>query len=74
MCVYGSLSFTKTRETSRYIFKQGKGLPQQAEVAQAVLDRLRPRIFLTFGTTRVVGRQTYVPAAFTSREILGTHF
>jgi len=29
----------------------------QAEVAQGVPSRLRPRIFLTFGTTRVVGRQ-----------------
>ena len=40
---------------------EGKGLPQQAEVAQGVPDRLRPRIFLTFGTTRVVGRQPYAP-------------
>ena len=45
--------------------KKGKGLPQQAEVAQGVPGRLRPRIFLTFGTTRVVGRQPYAPAAFT---------
>ena len=36
---------------------KGKGLPQQAEVAQEVPGRLRPRIFLIFGTTRVVGRQ-----------------
>jgi len=35
---------------------KGKGLPQQAEVAQGVPGKLRPRIFLTFGTTRVVGR------------------
>ena len=42
-----------------------KGLPQQAEVAQGVPGRLRPRIFLTFGTTRVVGRQPYAQAAFT---------
>jgi len=34
-----------------------KIIPQQAEVAQGVPGRLRPRIFLTFGTTRVVGRQ-----------------
>jgi len=34
-----------------------KGLPQQAEVAQGVPGRLRSLIFLTFGTTRVVGRQ-----------------
>ena len=39
-----------------------------------VPDRLRPRIFSTFGTTRVVGRQPYAPAAFTTKEIPGTHF
>jgi hypothetical protein len=53
---------------------KGKGLPQQAEVAQGVPGRLRPRIFLTFGTRRVVGSQPYVPAAFTLAEIPGTHF
>ena len=42
-----------------------KVIPQQTEVAQGVPGRLRPRIFLTFGTTRVVGRQPYAPAAFT---------
>jgi hypothetical protein len=35
---------------------------------------LRPRIFVTFGTTRVVGRHPYAPAAFTPGEIPGTHF
>ena len=35
---------------------------------------LRPRIISTFGTTRVVGRQPYAPAAFTPGEIPGTHF
>jgi hypothetical protein len=49
----------------------GKGLPQLAEVAQAVPGTLRPRIFLTFGTTRVVGRQPYAPAAFIPGEIPG---
>ena len=59
----------------RFYYKgKGKGLPQQAEVAQGVPGRLRPRIFLTFGTTRVVGRQPYAPAAFTPGEIPGTHF
>jgi hypothetical protein len=53
---------------------KGNGLPQLAEVAQGVPGRLRPRIFLTFGTTRVVGRQPYAPAAFTPGEITGTHF
>jgi len=47
---------------------------QKAEVAQEVPGRLRPRIFLTFGTTRVVGRQSYSPAAFTPGQIPGTHF
>ena len=56
------------------ISRKGKGLPQQAEVAQGVSGRLRPRIFLTFGTTRVLGRQPYAPAAFTPGEIPGTHF
>jgi len=51
-----------------------KVIPQQAEVAQGVPGSLRPQIFLTFGTTRVVGRQPYAPAAFTSGEISGTHF
>ena len=46
----------------------------QAELAQGVPGRLRPRIFLTFGTTRVVGRQPYAPAAFTPGEKPGTHF
>jgi len=47
---------------------KGKGLPQQAEVAQGVPGMLRPRMFLTFGTTRVVGRQPYAPTAFTPQE------
>ena len=41
---------------------------------QGVPSRLRPRIFVTFGTTRVVGRQPYVPTAFAPGEIPGTHF
>ena len=51
-----------------------KVIPQQAEVAQGVPGGLRHRVFLTFGTTRVVGRQHYAPAAFTPGEIPGTHF
>ena len=50
------------------------GVPRQAEIFQGVPGRLKPRIFLTFGTTRVVGRQPYTPAAFTSGETPGTHF
>ena len=48
---------------------KGKGLQQQAEVAQGVPSRLRPRIFFTFGTTRVVGCLPYAPAAFIPGEI-----
>ena len=55
-------------------FVLGKGLPQQAEVAQGVPGRLSPWIFLTFSTTRVVGHQPYAPAAFTPGEIPDTHF
>ena len=51
-----------------------KVIPQQAEVAQGVPGSLKPQIFLTFGTTRAVGRQPYAPAAFTPGEIPGTHF
>ena len=53
---------------------KGKGLPQQAEVVQGVPGRLRPRIFLTFGTTRMAGRQPYAPAAFTPGEVPGSNF
>ena len=53
---------------------KSKGIPRQAEVALGVPARLRPRIFSTFGTTRVVGRQPYTPAAFTPEEIPDTHF
>jgi len=48
-----------------YIAVKGKGLPQKAEVAQGVPGRLKSRIYSTFGTTRVVRRQPYAPAAFT---------
>ena len=44
---------------------KANGLPQQAEVVQGVPGRLRPRIFLKFGATRMIGRQPYAPAAFT---------
>ena len=54
--------------------KTSKGIPRQAEVVLGVPGRLRPRIFSTFGTTRVVGRQTNAPAAFTPGEIPGTNF
>ena len=59
------LSEKEKRNRKMWSKGKGKGLPQQAEVAQGVPGRLRPRIFLTFGTTRVVGRQPYAPVTFT---------
>ena len=64
----------KSRPSLRLDPKCGKGLPQQTEMVRGVPARLRPRIFLTFGTTRAVGRQPYTPSAFTPGEIPGTHF
>jgi hypothetical protein len=47
---------------------KGKGHPHnRPQGPKGVPGRLRPRIFLTFGTTRVVGRQLHAPAAFTLR-------
>ena len=42
-----------------------KVIPQQADVAQGFPLRLRHGIFLMLGTTRMVGRLPYAPAAFT---------
>ena len=57
-----SLKCKEEEESKLFLFctagySKGEGFPQQAEVPQGVPGRLRPRIFLTFGTTRVVGRQ-----------------
>ena len=68
--VYMSLLITQTDVHSL----KSKGVPRKAEVVLGVPGRLRPRIILTFGTTRVVGCQPYAPAAFTPGEIPGTHF
>jgi hypothetical protein len=53
-----------------YVIRKGKGHSHnRPQGPKGVLGRLRPRIFLTFGTTRVVGRQPHAPAAFTPRWI-----
>jgi hypothetical protein len=57
-----------------YLNIKGKVLPQVIAVVQGVPCSLRPRIFLTFGTRRVVERQLFTPAAFTPGEIPVTHF
>ena len=67
-----SAGYAKTSVLSTRIMV--KVIPQQAEATQGVPGRLRSQIFLTFDTTRVVGRQPYAPAAFTPGEIPGTHF
>jgi hypothetical protein len=54
--------------------RKSNGILWQAKLAVRVSGRLRPRIISTFGTTRVVHRQPYAPAAFTPGEIPGTHF
>jgi len=46
----------------------GQTILRQAEVAQGIPSRLRPRTFLT---ARAVGRQPNAPAAFTPGEIPG---
>ena len=43
-------------------------------MAQGVTGRLRPRIFSTFGTRRVIVRQPNSPAVFIRGEISGTRF
>ena len=43
-------------------------------MALGVPGWLRPRIFSTFGTTRVVGHQPNALATFTPGEIPGTHY
>jgi len=62
------------RHINKHTWVKVKVIPQQAEVAQGVTGNLRPRIFLTFGTTRVVGPQPYAPAAFTTGEISSIYF
>ena len=52
----------------------GKGLPRQAEVAEGVPGRLRPRIFLTFWHYKGGRSSAKRTGAFTPGEIPGTHF
>ena len=65
---------TTNVEPEMYDYKKVKVSHNRPEQTQGFSGRLRPRIFLTFGTTRVVGRQPYAPAAFTPVETPGTHF
>ena len=62
------------RHITKHTRVKVKVIPQQAEVAQGVPGSFRPRIFLTYGTRRVVVPQPYAPATFTTGEISSTYF
>ena len=66
LCIYVYVYIASKVKKSKYI-------PRQAKVALGVPGRLRPRIFSTFGTTTVAGRQPNAPAAFIPGEIPDTH-
>ena len=53
---------------------KGKGLPKQAWTGPRGSGSVKAPDFLMFSTTRVVGRQSCAPAAFTPIEIPATHF
>jgi hypothetical protein len=64
------LSFSPSPQRSYALicfFLGGGHAHNRPQGPKGVPVRLRPRIFLTFGTTRVVGRQPHAPAAFTPR-------
>ena len=55
------------------IVESSKGVPRQAEVAQVVPGRLRPRIILTFRHYKGGSSSAKRTAAFTPGEIPGSH-
>ena len=61
---YKSFTIRRLKEFETNLFgvsKKVKVIPQQTEVSQGFPGRLRSRIFLTFGTTRVVVVYEYLP-------------
>jgi hypothetical protein len=59
---------SKSNFLNSWLKGKGKGHAQnRPQVPKGVPGRLRPRIFLTLDTTRVVGRQPHAPATFTPR-------
>jgi hypothetical protein len=68
-CLPSVVRVAKSRKRYR-MQHTGKGhAHNRPQGPKRVPGRLRPRIFLKFGTTRVVGRQPHAPAAFTPRVI-----
>jgi hypothetical protein len=66
----GLYSIHKVNTCTTHCKGKGKGhAHNRSQGPKGVPGRLRPRIFLTFGTTRLVGRQSHAPAAFTPRRI-----
>jgi len=53
------------RHIKKHRMVKVKVISQHAEEGEGVPESLKPRIFMTFGTKRLVRRQPYVPAAFT---------
>ena len=53
---------------------KSKAVPRQAEAAQGVPGKLRPRISSTFRHYKDGRASTKIPAAFTPGEIPGTNF
>jgi hypothetical protein len=67
-CITATLQTNNRRSFWGISSGKGKGhAHNRPQEPKGVPGRLRPRIFLTFGTTRAVGRQPHAPAAFTPR-------
>ena len=56
-CTFVVVDYLDVIRIITILIKKGKGPPQEAEVALGAPVSLTLRIFLTFSTTRVVGRQ-----------------
>ena len=68
-------TWNKLLQISMYKSKaEGKGVPWQAQCGPEGSRRFRLPDFMTFGTWRWWGCQPHAPAAFTPRNVPGTHF
>jgi hypothetical protein len=70
---HNGMSKIKFASHSTYLSK-GKGVPLQARCGQEGSRRFRLPGFMTFDTWRRWGCQPHAPAAFTPRNVPGTHF
>ena len=76
MCVYRNIVARSYNICASSTIGIGKGLSHNrpSRWPKGGSGYVKVPDFLTFATTRVVGRQPHFPAAFTPGEILGTHF